>query len=298
MVSTMKTWLRLALPFLLLVVAGCGSDGQAASGGNDPRAALKQLRPLNTAQIAAELRMDVDNAPPDVGSPLVLRFGGPVRSNGADRFPSFDWNVSFTGLQSSFSSRVVSTGSDMFVRLGGVDFAVGETTIARMVDQARAARAQGRTGLGALGIDPMATIADIRELGAGTIAGAKVTRYAGTVDRDKLLDQVERLLRNVPAAPGLPAGFTDEQRGRLKAEFSAPKFEIDVAEDHTVRRLTVDLRFTTPVANRKLAGGMTGGKISYRLQYSPLTGTPKISPPANPEPLTDFFTELQRQLAQ
>jgi hypothetical protein len=296
MVSAMKAWPVLAFALLLLVVAGCGSGGEGAGGSSDPRVALEHLRPLDAAQVAAELRMDIDHAPADVGSPLILRFGGPLRSNGPERIPSFDWKVTFIGLNSSFSSRVVSTGSDMFVRLGGVDFSLGEASVARMVDQARAARAQGRAGLAGLGIDPLATIANIRELGQGTVAGDKVTRYAGTIDRDKLLDQIERLLRNVPA--GMPAGLTDQQRGRLKAEFATPRFEVDVAGDHTVRRLTVDVRFTTPVATRRLAGGMTGGRITYRLGYSPLAGTPEISPPADPQPIADFFSELQRQLRQ
>ena len=294
----MRTWLRIPLLFALLLIAGCGGSGEqaATSGGSDPHAVLGDLRPIGKAQVSAEARMTFDNAPPEVGSPLVLKFGGPIRSNGVDKFPSLDWNVSFRGLTQSFTTRVISTGSNMWVRLGGEDFAVGEDAIARMVDQARQAQASGRTGLGAIGVDPVAAIADVRDAGTSNVAGVKVTRYTGHADRDKLLDQFERLLRNLPAAQGAPTEITDVQRAKFKSMFGVPRFEVDVAADRTIRRLSVAAGFTTPLANREAYGGITGGKFIYDVTYAPLKGTPQFVGPANAAPLADFMAALEQQL--
>jgi hypothetical protein len=292
----MRTWLRLPLLIVLLLIAGCGgSDEQATSGGGqDARAALEQLRPIGTAQVSAEARMSFDHAPPEVGNPLVLRFDGPIRSNGPDKFPSLDWKVSFSGFNQSLTTRLISTGSDVFVRLGGVDFAVGEDTVARLVDQAN--QAGGRTGLSAIGVDPVAAIADVREAGTTSVAGVKVTRYTGTADRDKLLDQLERLFQGLPSAPGVPTEITDVQRAKFKSMFAAPHFEVDVAPDRTIRRLAFTVGFKTLLENREASGGITGGSILYTVKYAPLAGSPKFAAPAHAEPLADFMTALEQQL--
>jgi hypothetical protein len=293
----MRTWLRIPLLFVLLLIAGCGGSSEQAASSNDPHALLDSLRPIDKAQVSAEARMTFDNAPPAVGSPLVLRFSGPIRSNGPDKIPSLDWNVSFRGFTQAFSTRVLSTGSDMFVRIGGQDFAVGQDAVARMVDQARQAQASGRTGLGAIGVDPVEAIADVREAGTGSVAGVKVTRYIGTADRDKLLDQFSRLLHNLPAsAQGAPTQITDVQRAKIKSLFDAPRFEVDVASDRTIRRLTFTVNFRTPVANREASGGITGGRLSYDVKYAPLAGTPTFTPPAHTEPIADFMAALEQQL--
>ena len=49
-----------------------------------------------------------------------------MRSNGAGKLPSLDWRIGFASGFSNFTSRVVSTGNNVFINLGGVDFALGE----------------------------------------------------------------------------------------------------------------------------------------------------------------------------
>lgn len=127
------------------------------------------------------------------------------------------------------------------------------------------------------------------------MAGVSVTRYTGTADRDKLLDEFEQLFRGLPA-PGAPTQITADQRAKLKAMFAAPRFEVDVAGDHTIRRLAVSARFRTPVANREASGGITGGSLTYDVRYAPLPGSPRFVAPRHAEPLTDFMTALQHQL--
>jgi hypothetical protein len=284
----------------LALVAGCGGSHETPAAGERQSAqeVLRSLRPIDAAQVTAVARGSFDNAPPDVGSPIELRLEGPLRNNGADKLPSLDWNVTFTGFNNKFTSRVVSTGTDVFVRLGGVDFAVGEAAVARMVDQARQAQLSGRSGLAAIGVDPLKAVRDLEEKGTGQVAGVKVTRYSGTVDREELFNQLERLFRGLPNPGGAPTVITPKQRAELESMFSAPRFEVDVAADHTVRRILIVDRFRTLVANRKAAGGITGGTLTYEVTYAPMRSTPQIVPPAKPEPLADFFTALQQELAR
>jgi hypothetical protein len=296
----MRTWLRLSLLLALALVVGCGGSNETPAAGDDQSAqeVLGSLRPIDAAQVKAVARGTFDNAPPDVGGPIELRLEGPLRNNGADKLPSLDWNVTFTGFNDRFTSRVVSTGTDVFIRLGGVDFALGEAAVARMVDQARQAQMNGRSGLAAIGVDPLKAVRGLEEKGTGQVAGVKVTRYAGAVDREELFNQLERLFRGLPNPGGAPTVITPKQRAELESMFSAPRFELDVAADHTVRRILIVDRFRTLVANRKAAGGITGGTLSYEVTYAPVRSTPQIVPPAKPEPLADFVTALQQELAK
>ena len=116
------------------------------------------------------------------------------------------------------------------------------------------------------------------------------------------MDQYERLSQSLPttgAAQAVPQGrLTPQQRAQVKRTFGSPRFEAAVAEDETVRRLVVTTAFTTPAVNREGAGGITGGRIEYRLEYTDVGKTATITPPAEPRPIGEFARELQRILAR
>jgi len=54
----------------------------------------------------------------------------------------------------------------------------------------------------------------------------------------------------------------------------------------------------TPEPNRQAAGGITGGRIEYRVEYTRVGAETTISPPAEPQPLSDFVAQVQQILAE
>ena len=87
---------------------------------------------------------------------------GPLRNNGPDKLPSLDWKIAFSGLATKFTSRVVSTGDNFFINLGGQDFEAGQNAVQRLTDQARQAQQQG---LAQVGLNPLAAVKDVKEAG-------------------------------------------------------------------------------------------------------------------------------------
>jgi len=294
----MRRVLLLLLVTAATAVAACGGPDKAASG-KDARAALASAKPIPSAQVSAALRIFFENAPPAVGDRLELTFDGPLRNNGRDKLPSLDWKVAFVGLTARFSSRVVSTGDNFFIKLGGQDFEAGREAVARLTEQARAAQQQG---LAAVGLNPIAAVKDVKEAGEVTVDGVKATRYTGTIDLDRMMDQYERLSRSLPTAgaeQAVPQGrLTPEQRAQVKRTFGSPRFEAALAGDDTIRRLLVTSRFITPPANREAAGGITGGRIEYRLEYADVGGETSITAPKDTQPIGDFGRALQRILSR
>ena len=291
---------RAALLLLALaaaaVVAACGGSGGAERSA---KATLASVKPLPSAQVNAALRISFDNAPPEVGDKLELTFDGPLRNNGEDKLPSLDWRIAFTGLTTRFTSRAVSTGDNFFINLGGQDFEAGREAVAQLVAQARDAKQQG---VSAVALNPLGAVKGVEEGGQVTVAGTKATSYTGAIDLDKAIDQYERLSQSLPttgAAAAVPQGsLTPEQRAQVKRTFGSPRFEAAVAEDETVRRLVVTTAFTTSAVNREGAGGITGGRIEYRVEYSDVGEETTIVAPKDTQPIGDFARELQRILSR
>ena len=95
----------------------------------------------------------------------------------------------------------------------------------------------------------------------------------------------DRELPPPPAAAERPAASacrssTSRPSGASRSSdtFQSPRFEVDVADDDTIRRMLLTTRFVTPEANRQAAGGITGGTIEYRVQYTGVGDEVTISP--------------------
>jgi hypothetical protein len=224
---------------------------------------------------------------------------GPLRNNGADKLPSLDWKVAFSGLATKFTSRIVSTGNNFFIKLGGQDFEVGEQAVQQLTEQAQASK---QKGLAQVGLNPLAAVRDVKQAGERKFDGETLTVYTGAIDLDVVMDQVERLSQGLPAggaAQTIPHGrLTAQQRGQVKRTFGSPRFEVGVADDDTVRQLRITSRFTTPAASRDAAGGITGGRMEYRVSYTHVGQAATLTAPSNTQPISDFAREVQRILAR
>ena len=276
-------------------LVACGGGGETEQSAKET---LSDVKPLSSAQTSVAFRLFFDNAPPSVGDKLELTLDGPLRNNGPDKLPSLDWKVAFSGLTTKFTSRIVSTGDNFFINLGGQDFEAGQAAVQQLADQARAAKQQG---LAQVGLNPLAAVRDVKKAGDRDFDGEKLALYKGAIDLDAVMNQVERLSQGLPttgAAQSIPGGrLTAQQRGQVKRTFGSPRFEVGVADDDTIRQILITTKFATPAANREAAGGITGGRMEYRVEYTDVGGETTITPPTDTEPIADFARELQRILA-
>src|SRR3954464_11928982 len=233
--------MRRALVLLLLAAtAALAACGGSSSAEKSPKQTLAGVKPLKSAQTAVALRIFFDNAPASVGDKLELTMNGPLRNNGADKIPSLDWKIAFSGLATRFTSRIVSTGDNFFINLGGQDFEAGEQAVQQLTDQAQASK---QKGLAQVGLNPLGAVRNVEAAGDRQFAGETLKVYKGDIDVDAVLDQVERLSQGLPtagAAQTIPGGkLTAQQRAQVKRMFSKPRFEAGVADDDTIRQLVI-----------------------------------------------------------
>jgi hypothetical protein len=212
---------------IVALAAACG--GSEKESARDPKATLADVKPLPSARTAVAFRILFDNAPASVGDKVELTFDGPLRNNGADKLPSLDWKVAFSGLATKFTSRIVSTGNNFFIKLRGQDFEAGEQAVQQLTEQAQASK---QKGLAQVGLNPLAAVRDVKHAGERKFDGETLTVYTGAIDLDVVMDQVERLSQGLPAngaAQTIPQGrLTAQQRGQVKRTFGSPRFEVGV----------------------------------------------------------------------
>ena len=235
----MRTLAVLLLVLVAGLVAACGGSDDASSSAADAKDALASVKPIDSATVDAVLRINLDNAPAQVGNKVELSFSGPMRANGPGKLPSLDWKLGFDSGFSSFTSRVVSTGNNVFINLGGADFAVGEQNVSRL-NQTAASSGKG-DGLAAVGLDPLAAVTGVKESGEGEIGGTETTRYTGAIDVDRALEQVESFLRHMPTqstggGPVPQLELTPERRAQVKLRGSGRRRRHDppAAADHAL----------------------------------------------------------------
>ena len=234
-----------------------------------------------------------------MGDKLELTFNGPLRNNGADKLPSLDWKIAFSGLTTKFTSRAVSTGDNFFINLGGQDFEAGREAVAQLTAQAREGK---QKGVSAVGLDPLGAVKGVKKGAAVTVAGAKATSYTGAIDLDKAMDEYERLSQSLPttgASAAVPQGrLTPEQRAQVKRTFGSPRFEAALRRGRHGPPARPHHQVHHPAVNREGAGGITGGRIEYRVEYSDVGEETTIVAPKDTQPIGDFARELQRILSR
>ena len=152
---------------------------------------------------------------------------GPLRNNGADKLPSLDWKIAFSGLATKFTSRIVSTGDNFFINLGGQDFEAGQQAVQQLTDQAQESK---QKGLAQVGLNPLAAVRNVKAAGDRTFDGETLKVYKGAIDVDAVLDQIERLSQGLPnagAAQTIPRRQAHGRAARAgQAHVRQPRFEV------------------------------------------------------------------------
>lgn len=281
-----------------LVLAISAGSLVACRGEEGAGADLPDLKPFASAD--ATLLIDlttVGSRDPELLNPIRLLAGGPLRREGASPFPSLDWVIGGRIGPQDFTSRIVATGSNAFVELGGVPFELGEARVARFRRQAEEAARRG----GAVGFDPLRAVRSVEEGGRQEVGGTETTRYSGVLDRGRVLDELVRLGAQGQAGQAAATGarpaaptLAPAQRRELLSAFSDPAFSLNVAEDGTLRRIEVKFPFTIPPARRDQAEGARGGEILYRVEYVGVNEPQTVTPPEDAEPYEEFERELRK----
>ena len=288
-------------------VAACGDDN-SASGGSDAQAVLKQTfgpdHPIRSGRLDLSLDLRLQGLP-KLNGPVVLRLSGPFQSNGSGTLPNFQLTLDADAGGRTFTAGAVSTGKAGYLTFEGTSFDIGPQLYDAFKQGYEKAAKQskdksGTPSLGALGIKPLEWLKDAETKGTEDVGGTQTDHVTAQVDVPRFLDDLSRLLEkaqglSIQGAGAVPKALTPEQRRDIARSVKSAKVDIwSGQDDHTLRKLALDVQLDVPQDVRSKVAGLQSGKIAFQFTIADLNKPQKIAAPANPRPLSQLTQVLQQ----
>ena len=276
---------------LVALLVGCGGGG---GGDKDPKEAINDAfsTPIESANVTLSMKVSAEGVP-QLEEPAEVKLSGPFQSNGKEKLPSLDWQVSVSGGGQSFSGGLISTGDNAFVNFQGSDYEVGEEQVAQ-INQQLGQQTQDKT-LKDFGIDPNNWVTNAEDEGNEEVNGADTQHISAGIDIEKMLNDLNKTVEQAGAMSGgaTPQQITPEQIEQIKQVVKEPKIDVYVSnEDDTLRRLKVVVDFEIPEDQRSQFQGASGGTFEFSLDLAEVGEEQTIEAPANPKPLSELQGSL------
>jgi hypothetical protein len=302
------------LAALTLGVVACGGSGDKSSGSDaDATALLKDTfgadHPIRSGRVDANLDVDLKGLA-KLTEPLSLHLAGPFQSNGGKTLPDFALDLDLQGGTKPITVGAVFAKGGGYLTIEGQAFDLGADlykTFKTGYEKAKASSSDknaddSQASLSALGISPLRWLQDPKNEGTEDIAGTQTVHLASGVNVAKLLEDVSTLLgkaKSVTSAGGaatgtsVPTQLSAEQRDVITKSIKSAKVDVWTgAEDHTLRKVAVNVQVDVPEELRAQAGNLQTGHVIFQITIAQLNQAQKIVKPADVRPIAELRSAL------
>jgi hypothetical protein len=284
--------------FLLVVLAASALSACGSKSDGDVKGLLDKAfsSPIKSANVNLDLSLKVDGVQ-QLKDPVKLSLQGPYESGASKTIPKVDWDIAVNAAGQSFSAGLVSTGDNAYVKFQGASYEVGTAAVAQLNRQIQqAAGKSDKKGLSQFGVEPRNWITDAKQEGDEKVAGADTKHVSATLDVGAFLDDVNKLVQR--AGGQLPGGskaqqLTADQKKQIQDVVKNPKFDVYVGkDDDTIRRLSADVTFEVPQDQRARVQGLSGGRLSFSIEFADVGKSQTITAPTGAKPITELTSKL------
>jgi hypothetical protein len=301
----MQVPIRLALASLCLaalVAGGCGGGDGASTSAQTAKLlgdTFGAARPVRSGRL--DLRLDVRaRGLPSLSGPLAIHLTGPFQSAGAGKAPKFAFDLDLSSGASKVRAGAISTGTKGYLTFAERAYALPDGAFASL----RSGKPADGLSLRALGIDPRRWLRGARQEGEADVGGAPTIHIAAGVDVARLLADVDGLLAKasgtgVTGATGNKVPTSLDAATRRTIERSIRAASVDVwtgREDHTLRRIAVDVRFDVPQDARAKGSPAQSGRVHFALAFTALNQEQAIGAPAHARPVSELAAAMRQVL--
>jgi hypothetical protein len=285
----------MALALLALaagLLAGCGGGSE-----EDAKALLKRgfNESIPSANVTIDVSAKVDGVP-QLNQPVRVKLGGPYQSNGKNKLPSLNWDVSVSGGGQTFSAGLISTGDQGFVNFQGTNYQVDDSTMSQLQQAAASGGAGGSRSLKQFGVDPLEWITDASVEGESDVAGVKTKHVSSGIDIEKLFQDLNRVVSRAGGAVGQakPSQLTPRVIDQIKKVVKNPKLDVYVGKDDgKIRRFALSLDFEVPKESQSQARGVKGGNVTVSVEFANVGETQTIQAPSGAKPISELGKQLR-----
>jgi hypothetical protein len=312
----MSRFARLTAVVLLLALSALGASacggGSGSSSSDDATTLLRDTfganHPIRSGRVDANLNVDLQGLA-QLPDPIALHLTGPFQSNGGTALPDFALDLDLESGSKPVTVGAVFAGGRGYLTIEGQAFDLGAGTYAAFKQGYERAKADNKStsaspSLSALGISPLRWLKDPKKAGTEDIAGAATDHVTAAVDVPRLLDDISTLLgkaKGVTAAgasatgTAVPTQLTAAQRDAIARSIKSSRIDVWTGQqDHTLRKVALDVAVDVPQDLRARSGGLKTGSISFQVTIAQLNQRQKVIKPPDAKPLSELRSALQQ----
>ena len=294
----MRTPVRRLPPVVLLIAVvfaalGCGGSG------NDKNAEALLDRAFKQSIQSGDLKLDAQvqlNGNAALSRPLRIEATGPFRNN-KGKLPSANVDLKIGSGAQTIQTGFLSTGDRAFVKFQDVYYEQPRSKV-EQANRSIASRGGRKSSLKALGLDPRRWLKDAQDKGDETVAGTSTRHVSGKLDASRVVQDFNSFVKRSGGALGgatgqVPIPLSKKELDKVTKVVKDPTFDVYVAKsDKTIRRISGHLEFDVPKEDRSSIGGISGGSLSFTVEFSNVNGNQRIVAPARARPLSELTQSL------
>lgn len=283
------------------VLAACGGGGSDNSN-EDPQKVVEEASLEGVKSGELDLSMHV-NAEGKEGGEFDVHLSGPFEAGAKTELPQLelaaDVEGSAQGEDINFEGKLTLLTDRAFVEYEGTPYEVDPTTFGFLTSAFEQAQQQGGSEAdvtacqkAAEGIKFSQFVQNLENEGSEDVGGTSTTKISGDLKVSGAIDAVIQLTEDpacasqLEAAGPLPLSELEEAKGKLTKGITSSHVEINVGDDHIVRKFAIELGIEPP--------GAKGEKVELELELS-LSGVNEqqsFSTPSGAKPLEALFKQL------
>jgi uncharacterized membrane protein YgcG len=306
--SRLPLLLALVLIVPTLVLAACGSD----DGGTDESA-----QQLIDQTFSGEKKVDSGKVNLDLGAkleatgaaasqlegPISLKLTGPFQSQGEDKLPDVDFDMTISAGGQKFTAGAVTTNDQAFIAYQGTEYRIPQDQFERYKRQVeRESRQQNKDqqnqfDLASLGVNPRDWLRNPKKEGEEDVGGAKTVHVSADVRIGALLKDVNDLIRRAGRlgleSDQVPQRIPERTQRQIEESVKTAQFDLWTGKDDKImRRLEIEFSFDLPEELRTQAQGVSGGTVDIKVEIAELNEDQEIEVPKKSRPLSELQSQL------
>jgi hypothetical protein len=294
----------LALFATLLVLAGifaaCG--GGSDNSNEDPQKVVEEASLEGVKSGELEMSMHI-NADLEEGGEFDVDLSGPFEAGSKEELPQLEMtaeaNGEAQGEKIDFEGKLTLLTDRAFIEYEGTPYEVDPSTFGFLKSAFEQAQQEGGSEAdvtacqkAAEGIKFSQFADHLENEGSEDVGGTSTTKISGDLNVSGAIDALIKLTEDpacssqLEAAGPLPLSELEEAKGELSKAIKKSHVEINVGDDHIVRKFAIELTIEPPQAKGEKV------ELEFEISLNGVNEQQSFSKPANAKPLESLFKQL------
>jgi hypothetical protein len=308
---------RSRLPLLLALALVVPTLGVTACGGDEASGTDESAQQLINQTFSGEKKVDSGKVNLNLGAkleatgaassqlegPISLKLTGPFQSQGEDKLPEVDFDMTISAGGQKFTAGAVTTNDKAFIAYQGTEYRIPQDQFERYKRQVeRESRQQNKNqqnqfDLASLGVNPRDWLQNPKKEGEEEVGGAETVHVSADVRIGALLKDLNDLIRRAGRlgleSDQVPQRIPERTQRQIEESVKSAQFDLWTGKDDKImRRLEIEFSFDLPEELRTQAQGVSGGTVDIKVEIAELNEDQEIKVPTKSRPLSELQSQL------